>query len=499
MARLKNSAVARRQDAAPGIMRLLTALAALTAMMLALYAAPAFARGAPESFADLAEKLSPAVVNISTSQTLKLGAPGAPVPGLPEGSPFNEFFEDFLQRQPGGQAPRKVQSLGSGFVIDPDGIIITNNHVIEQADEIKVNFSDGTTLAAEVLGRDPKTDVAVLRVEPDRPLPFVKMGDSTKARVGDWVVAIGNPFGLGGTVTAGIISAINRDINAGPYDDFIQTDASINRGNSGGPLFNLEGEVIGVNTAIISPSGGSIGIGFSVPSATAMPVIEQLKEYGETRRGWLGVRIQTVTDEIAESLGMDEAKGALVAEVTPGGPAEEAGIQAGDVIIDFDGKDVPSMRDLPRIVADTKIGREVETTVLRGGDKVTLEVKVGRLEEAEAKAEGAAKPDADQSNEPTLTLGLALGELNANSRRRFNLPDDVEGVLVTSVDPAGPAAEKGIRPGDVIVEVAQEKVKSPSDVVERVKAEQEKGRRSVLLLVSTAGDLRFIAVRIEEG
>mgnify|MGYP003571043401 FL=1 len=498
MARLKTSAVAKRQDAAPGIMRTLTALAALTAIVLALYAAPAFARGAPESFADLAEKLSPAVVNISTSQTLKTGVPGGAVPGLPEGSPFNEFFEDFLQRQPGAQAPRKVQSLGSGFVIDPDGIIITNNHVIEQADEIKVNFSDGTTLAAEVLGSDPKTDVAVLKVKPDSALPFVKMGDSTKARVGDWVVAIGNPFGLGGTVTAGIISAINRDINAGPYDDFIQTDASINRGNSGGPLFNLEGEVIGVNTAIISPSGGSIGIGFSVPSATAMPVIEQLKEYGETRRGWLGVRIQTVTDEIAESLGMDEAKGALVAEVTPGGPAEEAGIQAGDVILDFNGNDVPSMRDLPRIVADTKIGKEVETTVLRGGDKVTLDVTVGRLEEAEAQAEGA-KPDAEKSNEPTLTLGLALGELNANSRRRFNLTDDVDGVLVTSVDPAGPAAEKGIRPGDVIVEVAQEKVKSPSDVVEQVKAEQEKGRRSVLLLVSTAGDLRFIAVRIEEG
>lgn len=489
---MAQSTLARRTGAARLVMAGLVAAAFATAD---LGAGPAFARGAPESFADLAERLSPAVVNISTSQTIEGGA--APVPGLPPGSPFEEFFEEFFERQQRGgrSVPRRVQSLGSGFVVDPKGTIVTNNHVIEDADEIKVNFSDGTTLPAKIVGRDSKTDIAVLQVEPDTDLPYVEFGESDGSRVGDWVVAIGNPFGLGGTVTAGIISAINRDINAGPYDDFIQTDASINRGNSGGPLFDLDGKVIGVNTAIISPSGGSIGIGFAIPAATAVPVIEQLKEYGETRRGWLGVRIQSVTEEIAEGLGMDEARGALVAGVTAEGPAGEAGIEPGDVIVEFDGKDVPEMRDLPRIVAETEIGATVSVEVIREGKPKSFRVAVGRLEDAEA--EQVAEAGEAGEDEKTETLGLALSKLSGSLRERFSIGDDVEGVVITDVDPVSAAAEKGIRPGDVLVEVAQKKVGTPADVAELVTAEKKSGRKSVLLLLSRGGDLRFVAVRME--
>ena len=458
--------------------------------------APAFARGAPESFADLAERLSPAVVNISTSQTVQARAGRGQVPGLPEGSPFEDFFEDFLERQGRQGAPRRVQSLGSGFVVDPSGYVITNNHVIDGADEIKVIFSDGHSLPAELVGRDPKTDLAVLKIEPDRELAFVPFGKSADARVGDWVVAIGNPFGLGGTVTAGIISAINRDINAGPYDDFIQTDASINRGNSGGPLFNLDGEVIGVNTAIISPSGGSIGIGFAIPADTATSVVAQLREFGETRRGWLGVRIQSVTEEIAEGLGMDAPKGALVAGVNEEGPAKDAGIEPGDVIVTFDGRDVPEMRELPKLVADTEIGRSVPVQIIRDGKEKTLSVKIARLDETDVADAGAGKGEKENETGIAEVLGLGLASLTSANRSQYNVDDDVEGVLVTFVDPASAAAEKGIRRGDVIVEVAQEDVETPSDVVDLVKQEKASGRKSVLLLLSTGGDLRFVAVRV---
>ncbi|MEL6481195.1 MAG: Do family serine endopeptidase, partial [Pseudomonadota bacterium] len=347
------------------------------------------AQARPGSFADLAERLSPAVVNISTAQKVEQAERGEQQ--VPEGTPFEDLFRDFFERgRP--QGPRQVQSLGSGFVISAEGYVVTNNHVIEEADEITVNFADGSSLPAELVGTDPKTDIALLKIEPTQPLEFVKFGDSEASRVGDWVLAIGNPFGLGGSVSAGIISARDRNINAGPYDDFIQTDAAINRGNSGGPLFNLDGEVIGVNTAIISPTGGSIGIGFAVPSAIAENVVAQLQEFGQTKRGWLGVRIQTVNDELAEALGLDRPQGALVADVTSEGPAEEGGIEAGDVILKFDGKDISEMRDLPRIVAETAVGSTVRVVVFRKGKTQSVKVTLGLLEEQASVTPAALQP-----------------------------------------------------------------------------------------------------------
>ena len=454
---------------------------------------PADARSAPESFADLAEKLTPAVVNISTAQTVS-GGSGVPLPEFPPGSPFEEYFEEFLERHGGEQQSRKVQSLGSGFVIDPDGLVVTNNHVVEDADEVTVTFSDGETLDAEVLGRDPKTDLALLKVNADRKLPFVRFGDSEALRVGDWVMAIGNPFGLGGTVTAGILSARDRDINAGPYDAFLQTDASINRGNSGGPLFNMAGEVMGVNTAIISPTGGSIGIGFSIPATTATSVIDQLKEFRETRRGWLGVRIQTVTDDLAEGLGLEDTKGALVAGIQEGGPAVGSGLEAGDVIVKFDGKPVDKMRDLPRIVADTEVGKAVDVLVLRDGKEETYQVTLGRLEEADGTVEAKAEPRKPSENE---TLGLSLSSLNDVLRAQYEVAEDVDGVLVVAVVPGSQAAEKRVRPGDVIVKVAQENVTNPDKVEEQVARAKSEGLKSVLLQISRGGETSFVALRVE--
>ncbi len=490
------------------------------AVSLALFAAgvQAQARSAPDGFADLAEKLSPAVVNISTTQKSQVaqrrqpGQPGQPdgqrpegAPQFPPGSPFEEFFKDFFDRQQrDGARPqqRTVTSLGSGFIIDAKGLIVTNNHVIADADEVKVILHDDTELPAKVIGRDTKTDLAVLRVEPTHPLVAVAWGESDKTRVGDWVVAIGNPFGLGGTVTAGIVSARGRNIRSGPYDDFIQTDASINKGNSGGPLFNLKGEVIGVNTAIFSQSGGSVGIGFSVPSSLARPVVAQLAEFGRTRRGWLGVRIQTVTDEIADSLGLDRPKGALVAGVTEGGPAEKAKIEAGDIVTSFDGKPIASMNQLPRAVAETKIGREVPVEVWRKGKSLRLKVTVGELDESEqvASVEPEKGPTTGRStpNEKKFdVLGLTLAPITPELRQRFDIKEDVKGVVVVDVANDGPAGKKDIRAGDVILEVAQNEVKTPDEVIGRVKEVNDSKRRSVLLLVQRAGDLRFIAVPIK--
>ncbi len=472
----------------------------LVALAVAISTQPASARSAPESFADLAEKLLPAVVNISSSQVVRT-TQRQEIPQAPPGSPFEDFFKEFFDRNQREGAPRRASSLGSGFIIDKTGFIVTNNHVIAEADEITVILHDDSRHEATVIGRDPKTDLALLKIETASELPYVDWGDSTSARVGDWVVAIGNPFGLGGTVTAGIISARQRDINQGPYDSFLQTDASINRGNSGGPMFNMDGRVIGVNTAIFSPTGGSVGVGFSIPASIAERVVNQLREFGRTKRGWLGVRIQTVTDEIAESLGLDEPAGALVADVTKDGPAQQGQIEAGDVILEFDGKAVEEMRDLPRIVAETEIGKPVEVDVWRKGKRRVVKVVVGELEEERpVLASTGPRGDAIEPEEAEIeSLGVAVTAITDEMREQFNVPEDVKGVLITGVTADSGAAEKGLRPGDVIVEVNQEEVSSPGQIAAKVSEAVDNDRRSVLLLVNRNGDLRFVAVRVGSG
>ena len=474
-------------------------LGVLVVLVLFALAQPAQARGAPDSFADLAEALTTAVVNISTTQSIEAAPGPEAMPEMPPGSPFEDLFRDFFERQRRGDQgrPRRVQSLGSGFIIDPLGYVVTNNHVIKDADEITVILSDDRELPATLLGHDPKTDLALLKVEIDEPLPALTFGDSDAVRVGDWVMAIGNPFGLGNSVTAGILSARGRDINSGPYDDFLQTDAPINRGNSGGPLFNMDGEVIGINTAIFSPSGGSVGIGFSIPSAIAAPVIAQLREFGHTRRGWLGVRIQTVTDEIAATLGLEEASGALVADVTPNSPAEAAQFEAGDVILKFDGQDVPEMRDLPRIVAGTEIGKEVDVVLLRRGEMKTIPVIIEELDESPPTVTAAAS--SETSDAEVESLGMTFAAINPDLRKRFGIAEDMNGVIVIEVDPEGAAAERNIRPGDVIVEVGLEEVITPDDVLDRVKQASDANRKSVLLLLDSSGEQRFVAVELSEG
>jgi len=472
-----------------------------------LSSVPAFARG-PEGIADIAEKVIDAVVNISTSQTIE--AKGGAMPQLPPGSPFEEFFDDFFKnrRGPPGKGgdkggefqPRKTNSLGSGFIVDTSGIVVTNNHVIADADEINVILNDGTKVNAEIVGVDKKTDLAVLRFKPPKPLTAVKFGDSDKIRLGDWVVAIGNPFSLGGTVTAGIVSAKNRDISQGPYDSYIQTDAAINRGNSGGPLFNLDGEVIGVNTLIISPTGGSIGLGFAVPSKTVAGVVDQLEKYGELRRGWLGVRIQQVTDEIADSLNIKPARGALVAGIDDKGPAKPAGIEPGDVVVKFDGKDVKDPKDLSRIVADTAVGKEVDVVVIRKGNEETHKVTLGRLQDTEKVQQANAKPKDDTAEKPVTqkALGLDLASLSKDLRGKYKIKDSVKGVIITGVDGASDAADKRLSAGDVIVEVAQEAVSSAADIKSRIDKLKKDGKKSVLLLVSNGdGELRFVALSVQ--
>jgi len=484
-------------------------LAALAISAFTALGNPAQARG-PEGIADVAEKVIDAVVNISTSQTVEAKGGSNSMPQLPPGSPFEEFFDDFFKnrRGPGGGSkggdnnsgpPRKTNSLGSGFIIDTSGVVVTNNHVIADADEINVILNDGTKIKAELVGVDKKTDLAVLKFKPTKPLVAVKFGDSDKLRLGDWVVAIGNPFSLGGTVTAGIVSAKNRDISSGPYDSYIQTDAAINRGNSGGPLFNLEGDVIGVNTLIISPSGGSIGIGFAVPSKTVAGVVDQLRQFGELRRGWLGVRIQSVTDEIAESLSIKPARGALVAGVDDKGPAKPAGIEPGDVVVKFDGKDVKDPKDLSRVVADTAVGKEVDVVVIRKGQEQTKKVTLGRLQDPE-KVQAAVKTDEPAPEKPVTqkALGLDLAALNKDLRTRYKIKESVKGVVVTGVDANSDAAEKRLSAGDVIVEVAQEAVSSGADIQKRVDQLKKDGKKSVLLLVSNAdGELRFVALSVQ--
>ena len=473
-----------------------------------LASAPASARG-PDGIADIAEKVIDAVVNISTSQTVeaKGGGDRGAMPQLPPGSPFEEFFDDFFKNRRGQgdnqnreRTPRRVNSLGSGFIIDASGIVVTNNHVIADADEINVIMNDGSKFKAELVGVDKKTDLAVLKFKPTKPLIAVKFGDSDKLRLGEWVVAIGNPFSLGGTVTAGIVSARNRDISSGPYDNYIQTDAAINRGNSGGPLFNLDGEVVGVNTLIISPSGGSIGIGLAVPSKTVAGVVDQLRQFGELRRGWLGVRIQTVTDEIGESLNIKPARGALIAGVEDKGPAKPAGIEPGDVVIKFDGKDIKEPKDLSRVVADTAVGKEVDVVIIRKGQEETRKVTLGRLEDTDKAVPASAKTKEEPAEKPVTqkALGLDLATLSEDLRSRYKIKDSVKGVIITSVDSASDAADKRLSPGEVIVEVAQEAVANAADVKKRVEQLKKDGKKSVLLLVANAdGELRFVALSVQ--
>ncbi|HET7086932.1 MAG TPA: DegQ family serine endoprotease [Rhizomicrobium sp.] len=473
-------------------------LFAFVTFALAMLAPAALARPAPDSFADLANRLLPTVVNISTSQTLKAPSQSA-MPQLPPGSPLEDLFKNFLGPKP--NAPRHVTSLGSGFIIDPSGYIVTNNHVIEDSDQITVSLQDGTQMPAKVVGRDTKTDLALLKIQPKKPLPSTKFGDSDKARVGDWVIAIGDPFGIGSTVTAGIVSARNRNINAGPYDDFIQTDAPINKGNSGGPLFDMDGNVVGINSAIFSPSGGSVGIGFAIPANLAREVVGQLRQFGVARRGWIGVRIQPVTPEIAEGLSLPTTQGALVAGVTGGGPAAQAGLQNGDLITGFDGKPVPDDRALPRIVADTPIGKTVSIDVLRKSRKQTMKITVQKLAD-DAKADKPVKAPPAPQNPPGKTpskltqLGLSLGVLDGPVRAKFKIGAAVQGVAITAVDPASPAGEKNLRPGDVIVEVAGQAVKSPDDVAKRVEADAKAGKKVALMLINRDGDLQYLGLKL---
>ncbi len=475
--------------------------AALAVVVLLPNVAAVQARG-PEAIADTAERVMDAVVNIKANQ--RQAQRSVPMPQMPPGSPFEDLFNDFFNRRgpggpgaPGPQPNQRASSLGSGFVIDAGGTVVTNNHVIAEANEITVVFNDGTELKAEVVGKDAKTDIAVLKVKSDKPLKFVKFGDSEKLRIGEWVIAIGNPFGFGGSVSAGIVSAKQRNIRSGPYDSFIQTDAAINKGNSGGPLFNLEGDVVGINTAIISPSGGSIGIGFSVPASIAVPVIDQLKEFGETRRGWLGVAIQDVDDDTADALKLGRARGAMVINVDDKGPAKSAGLEREDVIIRFDGKDIRRSNDLPRIVAQTPIGKEVDVTVWRGGKEVAKRVTLGRLDETPQKASVQTRePQNNTSSAPVL--GLDVTPVTADLRRRYNIKDGVDGVVVTRVDPNSVAAERRISVGDVIVEVQREAVRSAADIRKRLDTLKAQGQRRALFYVATGpeGTLRYVTLPI---
>lgn len=485
-----------RQEMQQNNLRKMMMIGLMAVMALMVGLSQSMAHDRP-SFADLAEELSPAVVNISTTTVLS-DQPNN-FPQFPPGSPFEDFLEEFRDRG----SKRQSQALGSGFIIDKEGIVVTNNHVIETADQIRVTLHNDKTFDAVLLGRDPKTDIAVLKIEPEgEELTTVSFGDSDTLRVGEWVMAIGNPFGLGGTVTVGIVSARGRDIGNGPYDDFIQTDASINRGNSGGPLFNLDGEVIGINTAIFSQSGGSVGIGFSIASNLASNVVDQLAEYGRTRRGWLGVFIQEITPDIAESLGLEDERGALVSSVHPEGPAEAGGMKAGDVVLSFDGKDIEDMRSLPRIVAETAIGKKVVVKVLRGGEIETLTIELGELEQAEQAGLLSGRTTAPSKPHSFASLGFTVASLTDELREEYNIPDAssgeaLRGVVVTEVVQGSPAAERGMQAGDIIRRIGQKQVMSQSDLIDGVAEARRLKKSTFLLLIRREGRERFVAIPVE--
>ncbi|MEQ9316326.1 MAG: Do family serine endopeptidase [Henriciella sp.] len=438
---------------------------------------------APESFSRLAKRLMPAVVNITTSQTI---APEG-LPEFPDGSPL-ERFNEFFGRDPDGF--RREGSLGSGFLVSADGIVITNNHVIENADEINVVFNSGRTLKARLVGTDPETDVAVLKVESDTPLPHVDLADSDKAEVGDWVMAIGNPFGFGGSVSAGIISARNRDIQSGRYDDFIQTDAAINRGNSGGPLFNLNGEVIGVNTAIISPTGGSVGLGFSIPSNLVKQVSGQLIEFGKPRRGWFGVNVQGIDQGIADAYGVDEPKGVIITSIESDGPAASADFEVGDLVLTFDGKMVENVRGLSRIVAETEVNTEIDVDIVRDRKRRTVSFTVGELESSAEEPQREPLPENALANNP---LGAELKEIDDDARRRYGIARDVQGALVNSVSASGPSFGK-LSKGDVIVEMGFEKISGLEDAFEALDPANAPAGKGLLVRVYRSGQTMFFTI-----
>jgi serine protease Do len=478
-------------------------VAAIAAVCMMLAALPAsLARAAPNDFTDLVRGKLPAVVNISTTTAVEDGmVPGLP-PGTPfEGTPFEDFFKRFFDEQaPQSRRPRPMTALGSGFIIDAEGYVVTNNHVVERADEIKVILHDDTELAAELVGRDPKTDLALLKVDAGgRELPALTWGDSDTLEIGAWVVAIGNPFGLGGSVTAGIVSAHSRDIQAGPYDDFIQTDASINQGNSGGPLFDTDGKVVGVNTAILSPSGGNVGIGFAVPSNMARPIVEQLRQTGSVKRGWLGVSIQPVTEAIAQALGLPGEGGAIVASVEPDSPADKAGIESGDVILSVDDRTVEGPRELARIVAGLNSGKSTEMVVWRQGDKRTLSVEIGELQQPAQAASGG--PDKQPGATSAFGGGARLGPLTQEVRERYDIADTVKGVIVAGVEPGSLAAERGVRTGDVMTKIGERQIENLDDVQAALEALRDERREdgSVLVLIDRGGRPFFTALPVDEA
>lgn len=493
----RSRAIAAQTDTRTDKRLLALAAALLTALAILFQTFAAAARDAPNGFSDMAEKLLPSVVNISTTQTIKNPERIPEMPQFPPGSPFEDFFKEFFERQMRPDAtPRRATSLGSGFIVDPTGLVVTNNHVIADADEITVTLHDDTVYKATLVGRDTKTDLALLKIDSGKKaLVAVPWGGSDEMRVGDWVLAIGNPFGLGGTVTAGIISARARDINAGPYDDFLQTDASINRGNSGGPMFNMKGEVIGINTAIFSPSGGSIGIGFAIPSSLAKPVVDDLKKFGKTRRGWLGVRIQSLDEELAESIGLTKPTGALVAALTDNGPAAKAGIRPGDVVLSFDGRDIEEMRKLPRIVAETPINKKVDVVIWRDGKRQTLQVMVGELEdEPTEQAKAPEKPQPNLGGTPVPVLGLSVAGLTPQLREKFGIDEETKGLVITDVKGDGAANEKGLRPGDVVIDANNKPVRTPADLIKLVDTVKAAGQKHLLLRVENPQSLRYVAL-----
>ncbi|MGE0116877.1 MAG: DegQ family serine endoprotease [Dongiaceae bacterium] len=472
-------------------------LAALAAGGLAiLLLDPAQAAQAPDSFAPLAEKVTPAVVNVSTQRQIagESAQPRSLPFNFPEGSPFEEFFRQFGERQGRPSPERSAMALGSGFIIDPAGYVVTNNHVVESATNIDVTLTNGKSYPAKLLGADAKTDLALLKIDSPDPLPAVSFGDSDALKVGDWVMAVGNPFGLGGTVTAGILSARGRDLHAGPFDDFLQIDASINQGNSGGPTFAMNGEVIGINTAIASPNGGSVGIGFAVPSNIAKPVIAALREHGEVERGWLGVQIQEVTPEIADAVGLKQPKGAIVSSVLPDSPAAKAGLRRGDIIVAFDDKPINELRDLPRLVAEASIGGNADVTVWRDHDERTVSVRIAKLQDEDVVA--SDKTPAEPGVQPVEALGLTLAGLTPDLRQQMGIPDDIDGVVVMAVEDRSPAAEQGLRPGDVIRQVGSESVTRPQQVESLAQAARAENRQALLLLVNRGGNELFVALKV---